>query len=301
MFFSPSYWQKWASILNSPGHHRWRTFGHWSRNTRLLQEPLGTAHWRSCSSWMCSHTAWPRYRLPGKETQQCLFRVTFTQCTGVQTVRMLTWKGPFSDRNPSSELQPGPPFSQSTRGSLTGSLWEVTNLQEIRTRVKYCRTYWKSTHASKPAAALNIQTEITSSVLSKLLNKNTRLTVTLQGDLSVNLCTVSCGSRKNSPRCLSCSTSCERTSKLSDKLQKGSFLPVMEKLSRPCLQVSRPLSIVRFEHHTWQVSYLVRGILSPGELKHGQQTHQQTTGEHLWTGLTSNYKKTQHYTTPLMD
>lgn len=102
---------------------------------------------------------------------------------------------------------------------------------------------------------------------------------------------------------LSWSTSCERTSKLrlSDKLQKDSFLPVMEKLSRPCLEVSGPLSIVRLEHHTWQVSDLIRGILSPGELTHGQQTHQQTTGEHIWTKLTSNYKKNQQYTTPLMD
>lgn len=40
----------------------------------------------------------------------------------------LTWKGPFSDRNPSSELQPGPPFSHRTTGSFRGSFWDVTNL-----------------------------------------------------------------------------------------------------------------------------------------------------------------------------
>lgn len=50
--------------VNSPGHHRWRTFGHQSRNIPLLQEILDTAHWRSCSSWMCSHTARPRYHSP---------------------------------------------------------------------------------------------------------------------------------------------------------------------------------------------------------------------------------------------
>lgn len=62
---------------NSPGHHRWRTFGHQSRNIPHLQEILGTAHWQSCSSWMCSHTVWPRHHWPENESQQCLFRVTF--------------------------------------------------------------------------------------------------------------------------------------------------------------------------------------------------------------------------------
>lgn len=70
----------------------------------------------------------------------------------------------------------------------------------------------------------------------------------------------------------------------------------MEKLSRPCLEVSRPLSIVRFEHHTWEVGNLIRSVISPrAELKHGQQTHQQPTSEHHFTKLTSN--KNLHYRT----
>lgn len=66
------------------------------------------------------------------------------------------------------------------------------------------------------------------------------------------------------------------------------FSPIMEKLSRPRLKVSRPLSIVRFEHHTGQVSNLIRGVMSPrAELKHSQQTHQQPTSDHHSTKLTS--------------
>lgn len=62
----------------------------------------------------------------------------------------------------------------------------------------------------------------------------------------------------------------------------------MEKLSRPRLKVSRPLSIVRFEHHTGEVSNLIRGVMSlRAELKHGQQTHQQPSSEHHSTKLTS--------------
>lgn len=41
----------------------------------------------------------------------------------------LTWKGPCSFRNPSMELQPGPPFSHSTKGLLWGLLWASTNLR----------------------------------------------------------------------------------------------------------------------------------------------------------------------------
>lgn len=135
LFFTYS---KWIKSLNSPGHHRWRTFCHQSRSIPLLQETLHTAHWQSCSSWTCSHTMWPRYHLPDRETQQCSDSPLFSAVTATHNVCMLTWNGPFSDKNPSRELQPGPPFSQSTRGSLAGSLWEVTNLQEIR--VKYCKT-----------------------------------------------------------------------------------------------------------------------------------------------------------------
>lgn len=72
------------------------------------------------------------------------------------------------------------------------------------------------------------------------------------------------------------------------------FLPVMEKLSRPCLQVSWPLSVVRFERHSGQVRHFVRIVLSPrAERKHGQQTQQQTSTEHGWSpGHVSNTKRT---------
>lgn len=67
----------------------------------------------------------------------------------------------------------------------------------------------------------------------------------------------------------------------------------MEKLSRSCLEVSRPLSIVRFEHHTGEVSNLIRGVMSQrAELKHGQQAHQQPTSDHHSTKLTS---RNTHY------
>lgn len=46
--------------------------------------------------------------------------------------RLLTRKGPCSLRNPSMELQPGPPFSHSTRGLLWGSRWASTNLRTHR-------------------------------------------------------------------------------------------------------------------------------------------------------------------------
>lgn len=73
----------------------------------------------------------------------------------------------------------------------------------------------------------------------------------------------------------------------------------MEKLSRPRLKVSRPLSIVRFEHHTGQVSNLIRGVMSPrAELKHSQQTHQQPTSDHHSTKLTS---LNTHYRTRLVN
>ena len=40
-----------------------------------------------------------------------------------------TCNGPFSDNKPSKELQPGPPFNQSTTGSLAGSFCDSTNLK----------------------------------------------------------------------------------------------------------------------------------------------------------------------------
>ena len=42
-----------------------------------------------------------------------------------------TCNGPFSDKKPSKELQPGPPFNQSTTGSLAGSFCDSTNLKRI--------------------------------------------------------------------------------------------------------------------------------------------------------------------------
>lgn len=65
------------------------------------------------------------------------------------------------------------------------------------------------------------------------------------------------------------------------------FLPVMEKRPRPGLEESGPLSIVGFEHHTRHVGNLIWRILSPTrEMKDGQQTRQQPTGEHHWRPLT---------------
>ena len=40
-----------------------------------------------------------------------------------------TRNGPFSDKRPSKELHPGPPFNHSTTGSLAGSFCDSTNLK----------------------------------------------------------------------------------------------------------------------------------------------------------------------------
>lgn len=46
----------------------------------------------------------------------------------------LTRKGPCSVRNPSRELQPGPPLSQSTTGLFFGSFCDSTNLGRAQGR-----------------------------------------------------------------------------------------------------------------------------------------------------------------------
>lgn len=44
---------------------------------------------------------------------------------------LLTRKGPCSVRKPSKELQPGPPLSHSTSGSVAGLFCDSTNLEEV--------------------------------------------------------------------------------------------------------------------------------------------------------------------------
>lgn len=66
-----------------------------------------------------------------RDIQGCLLRFIFQYKH--KKHKVLTWNGPFSDRKPSKELQPGPPFSHSTRGSAAGSRCDVTNLQDTDT------------------------------------------------------------------------------------------------------------------------------------------------------------------------
>lgn len=138
--------------VNSPGHHRWRTFGHQSRNIPLLQEILDTAHWRSCSSWMCSHTARPRYHSPENNnaySESLLFSAKKKAFTGFasshEMVHSLTGIHPVScslglhsARAPEGPWLGLPERSQTCRGSGPGlnTAW----------------THWKLRHSSTPAA-----------------------------------------------------------------------------------------------------------------------------------------------------
>lgn len=105
-------------------------------------------------------------------------------------------------------------------------------------------------------------------------------------------------------RLIYCCTGALTRVKGNENFLHHSLLPVMEKRPRPSLEVAWPLSIVGFEHHTGQMCHLIGSVLSPGaELQHGQQTHQQTTGEHRLTSLTSNTENTENTenTTPLVN
>lgn len=78
----------------------------------------------------------------------------------------------------------------------------------------------------------------------------------------------------------------------------------MEKLSRSCLEVTRPLSVVWFERHTWQVRNFIGSVLSArAELQHGQQTQKQPPSEHHVSELTSDPNPTlsNHFSTTLMN
>lgn len=64
----------------------------------------------------------------------------------------------------------------------------------------------------------------------------------------------------------------------------------MKKFPRSCLEVSRPLPVVRFERHTWEEGNLIWSVISPrAQLTQGQQTQQQQAGEHHFI---NNNKKT---------
>jgi hypothetical protein len=64
--------------------------------------------------------------------------------TGQESSYPLTRKGPCSVRNPSRELQPGPPLSQRTTGLLFGSFWDSTNLERGQGRVGAGEGVWSS-------------------------------------------------------------------------------------------------------------------------------------------------------------